>query len=256
MIRVARLAGKVALVTGASRGIGESIARRLASDGAHVVNASIIDLTYPDVPSITFEHLDVTSPEAAREVIGRVAGDHGRLDILVNNAGVEVEKSVPDTGVDEWDHVMSVNVRGVFLMCKFAMEHLERTRGVIINMASVNAYWAEPDLAAYSASKAAVLQLTRCIALDHAAAGVRSVAICPGYVRTEMLEHYYQSQPDPQAVRDALTSRHPLRRLCEPDEVASLASWLASGEAGFASGQPYILDGALTTGRSFNWNGK
>jgi NAD(P)-dependent dehydrogenase (short-subunit alcohol dehydrogenase family) len=82
-------------------------------------------------------------------------------------------------------------------MCKFAMEHLERTRGVIINMASVNAYWAEPDLAVYSASKAAVLQLTRCIALDHAAAGVRSVAICPGYVRTEMLEHYYQSQLDP-----------------------------------------------------------
>jgi NAD(P)-dependent dehydrogenase (short-subunit alcohol dehydrogenase family) len=135
-----RLAGKVALVTGASRGIGESIARRLASDGAHVVNASIIDPTYSDVPSITFEHLDVTSPEAAREMIERVAGDHGRLDILVNNAGVEVEKSVPDTSVDEWDHVMSVNVRGVFLMCKFAMEHLERTRGVIINMASVNAY--------------------------------------------------------------------------------------------------------------------
>ena len=250
-----RLAGKVALVTGASRGIGESIARRLASDGAHVVNASIIDPTYSDVPSITFEHLDVTSPEAAREVIGRVAGDHGRLDILVNNAGVEVEKSVPDTSVDEWDHVMSVNVRGVFLMCKFAMEHLERTRGVVINMASVNAYWAEPDLAVYSASKAAVLQLTRCIALDHAAAGVRSVAICPGYVRTEMLEHYYQSQPDPQAVRGAVTGRHPLRRLCEPDEVASLASWLASDEAGFASGQPYILDGALTTGRSFTWNG-
>ena len=250
-----RLAGKVALVTGASRGIGESIARRLASDGAHVVNASIIDPTYPDVPSITFEHLDVTSPEAVRQVIGRVAGDLGRLDILVNNAGVEVEKSVPDTSVDEWDHVMAVNVRGVFLTCKFAMEHLERTRGVIINMASVNAYWAEPDLAAYSASKAAVLQLTRCIALDHAAAGVRSVAICPGYVRTQMLEHYYQSQPDPQAVRDALTSRHPLRRLCEPDEVASLASWLASDEAGFASGQPYILDGALTTGRSFTWDG-
>jgi NAD(P)-dependent dehydrogenase (short-subunit alcohol dehydrogenase family) len=92
-----RHAGKVALVTGASRGIGESIARRLAFDGAHVVNASIIDPTYSDVPSITFEQLDVTAPEAVREVIGRVASDHGRLDILVNNAGVEVEKSVPST---------------------------------------------------------------------------------------------------------------------------------------------------------------
>jgi NAD(P)-dependent dehydrogenase (short-subunit alcohol dehydrogenase family) len=133
--------------------------------------------------------------------------------------------------------------------------HLERTQGVIINMASVNAYWAEPDLAAYSASKAAVLQLTRCIAVDHAAVGVRSAAICPGYVRTEMLEHCYQSQPDPQAVREAVTGRYPLRRLCEPDEVASLASWLASDEAGFASGQPYVLYGALTAGRSFTWNG-
>lgn len=248
-----RLASKVALITGASRGIGEAIARRFVADGATVINASIIDPTYDDLPEVHFEHLDVTSPESTVEVTRRIIDKFGKLDIVVNNAGTEVEKSVPETSVDEWDLVMDVNVKGVFLVSKATIEHLTRTKGVIINMSSINAYWAEPDLAVYSASKAAVLQLTRCIALDHAP-DLRAVAICPGYVRTDMLEHYYENQEDPDAVRASLTGKQPLQRLCEPSEVAALASWLASDDASFTSGQPYVIDGALSTGRNFSWH--
>lgn len=111
----------------------------------------------------------------------------------------------------------------------------------------------EPELAAYCASKGAVLALTRCLALDHAGDGIRAVAICPGYVRTDLLEQFYDNQPDPEAARASLTQKHPLGRICEPDEVASLATWLASDEAAFVSGQPYVIDGALTAGRTFSW---
>jgi NAD(P)-dependent dehydrogenase (short-subunit alcohol dehydrogenase family) len=124
---------------------------------------------------------------------------------------------------------------------------------VIINMASVNAQWAEPDLTIYGASKAAVLQLICCLALDPTAQGVRAVAICPDYVGTNMLEQYYDSRPDPQGRVRRADGQPPTQRLCEPKEVAALASWLASDEAGFVSGQPYIIDGALTTGRIFSW---
>jgi hypothetical protein len=99
----------------------------------------------------------------------------------------------------------------------------------------------------------AVLALTRCLALDHAADGIRAVAICPGYVRTDLLGQFYDNKPDPEAARTSLTQKHPPGRICEPDEVASLATWLASDEAAFVSGQPYIIDGALTAGRTFGW---
>jgi meso-butanediol dehydrogenase/(S,S)-butanediol dehydrogenase/diacetyl reductase len=250
-----RLRGKVAIVTGASRGIGEAIARRFVAEGAYVVNGSIIEPTYDDESRINFEPVDVTAADDVQRLMSRTVERHGRLDVLVNNAGVEVETSIVDTSVEDWDRVMAVNVRGVFLCAKYAIEHLARSKGVIINMASVNAFWAEPNLAVYSASKAAVLQLTRCIALDHAAEGIRCTAICPGYVRTEMLEQFYEHQPDPEGARRALTGKHPLNRICEPSEIAALASWLASDEATFASGQPYVLDGALTSGRVFDWSG-
>ncbi|WP_182358462.1 SDR family NAD(P)-dependent oxidoreductase [Tomitella gaofuii] len=250
-----RLAGKIALVTGASRGIGEAIARRLADDGATVVNASIIEPTYDDRPDIAFEHIDVTSPESVESVVASIVERHGRLDIVVNNAGTEVEKSVPETTEKEWDLVMDVNVKGVFLVSKAAIPHLIETRGVIVNQASINAYWAEPDLAVYSASKAAVLQLTRCMALDHGRDGLRAVAICPGYVRTDMTEQYFDSQSDPAAVRAGMTGKMPLdNRLAEPSDVASMAAFLCSDDASYLSGQAYVVDGALSSGRPFEWH--
>jgi NAD(P)-dependent dehydrogenase (short-subunit alcohol dehydrogenase family) len=247
-----RLEGKAALVTGASRGIGAAIARRFAAEGANVLNASLIEPVYED-PALTSIIADVSAPDGAQRLVDEAAKRFGRLDILVNNAGVELEATIEHTSPDEWDRVMAVNAKGPFLCSKASLPHLRRTRGVIVNIASVDAFWGEPELAAYCASKGAVLALTRCLALDHAGDGIRAVAICPGYVRTDLLEQFYDSQRDPEAARASLTRKHPLGRICEPAEVASLATWLASDEAAFVSGQPYIIDGALTAGRTFGW---
>ncbi|HZB06116.1 MAG TPA: glucose 1-dehydrogenase [Thermoleophilaceae bacterium] len=247
-----RLAGKAALVTGASRGIGAAIAQRFVAEGARVVNASLIEPVY-DNPAVISIVGDVSDPDGAKRLVGEAAGRLGKLDILVNNAGVELEATIEHTSPDEWDRVMAVNAKGPFLCSKFALPYLRRTRGVIVNTASVDAFWGEPELAAYCASKGAVLALTRCLALDHAGDGIRAVAICPGYVRTDLLEQFYDNQPDPEAARASLSQKHPLGRICEPAEVASLATWLASDEAAFVSGQPYVIDGALTAGRTFGW---
>jgi NAD(P)-dependent dehydrogenase (short-subunit alcohol dehydrogenase family) len=248
-----RLAGKAALVTGASRGIGAAIARRFAAEGAGVVNASLIEPVYDD-PAVTSIIADVGDPADAARLVAEAVERLGKLDILVNNAGMELEATIEHTTPEEWDRVMTVNAKGPFLCSKFALPHLRRTRGVIVNTASVDSFWGEPELAAYCASKGAVLALTRCLALDHARDGIRAVAICPGYVRTDLLEQFYENQPDPEAARASLSQKHPLGRICEPDEVASLATWLASDEAAFVSGQPYVIDGALTAGRTFGWD--
>ncbi len=245
-----RLAGKVAVVTGASRGIGLSIARRFALEGAAVVTGS--RTAPPEIEPITagYVRTDVSKPAQAKRLIATAVERHGRLDVLVNNAGVELEATVEETSPAEWNRLLSVNAGGVFLCSKYAIPQLRRAGGgVIINIASVDAFWSEPRLAAYCASKGAVLALTRSIAIDHGADGIRCTSICPGYVATEMLDQYYEAQPDPHAARANAAAMHPVGRISTPDEVASLAVWLASDEASFANGQSFILDGGLTAGR-------
>jgi NAD(P)-dependent dehydrogenase (short-subunit alcohol dehydrogenase family) len=244
-----RFAGTVAVVTGGSRGIGWAIAARLAAEGAAVVVGSRTPPPDPGELAISHVPCDVSAPDDARRLIETAVERHGRLDALVNNAAVEHEATVEDTTPEDWDHVMAVNLRGPFLCTKYAIAPLRARGGVVVNIASIDGFWAEPGLAAYCASKGGLLALTRSVAIDHGADGIRCVAVCPSYVRTAMLDQYYDAQPDPARARREADDMHPVRRISEPDEVAALTAWLISDEATFASGQEFVLDGGITAGR-------
>jgi NAD(P)-dependent dehydrogenase (short-subunit alcohol dehydrogenase family) len=238
---------RVALVTGASRGIGAAIAERFAREGARVVGVS--RAPFDSELGIESARADVSSPGDVKQLVDDVAQRHGRLDVLVNNAAIEHEGTVVDTTPEDWDHVMAVNLRSVFLCAKHAIPHMRPTGGVIVNVASVDGLWAEPALAAYCAAKGGVIALTRAIAIDHGHEGIRCMCICPSYVATDMLEQFYDAQPDPGAARAEAAGLHALGRISSPAEVAALAVWLSSDEASFATGHAYVLDGGLTAGR-------
>lgn len=239
---------RVALVTGASRGIGAAIAERFAREGTRVVGVSRTR-GESELDQVELVAADVSQAAEVERLVDDVARRHGRIDVVVNNAAIEHEGTVVDTTPEEWDHVMAVNLRSVFLCAKYAIPHLRETRGAIVNVASVDGLWAEPSLAAYCAAKGAVIALTRAIAIDHGRDGVRCMCICPSYVATDMLEQFYDAQPDPAAARAGAAALHPLGRISTPDEVAALAVWLSSEDASFATGQAYVLDGGLTAGR-------
>jgi NAD(P)-dependent dehydrogenase (short-subunit alcohol dehydrogenase family) len=239
---------RVALVTGASRGIGAAIAERFAQEGVRVVCVS--RTPFESDLDIELARADVSIPAEVEQLVDEVVRRHGRLDVVVNNAAIEHEGTVVDTSPEEWDRVMAVNLRSVYLCAKYSIPHLTRTQGVIVNVASVDGLWAEPSLAAYCAAKGGVIALTRAIAIDHGRDGIRCMCICPSYVATDMLEQFYDAQPDPAAARAGAAALHPLGRISTPAEVAALAVWLSSEEASFATGQAYVLDGGLTAGRA------
>jgi NAD(P)-dependent dehydrogenase (short-subunit alcohol dehydrogenase family) len=245
-----RLEGKVALVTGASRGIGAEIAKRFVLEGAKVLGVSRSEPAFDDSGPIARMRVDVSRDDDVRAAVERAVETFGRLDVVVNNAAVEHEGTVEQTSAEAWAEVMDVNVRGVFLTSKYAMPHLRRTRGSIINISSVDGLWAEPGLAAYCASKGAVLALTRAMAIDHGPEGVRCNSICPSYVATEMLDQFYDAQPDPARARARAAGMHPLGRISGPGDIAGVAAFLASDDAAFVTGQSLVVDGGLTVGRA------
>lgn len=250
--RVGRLQGKVALVTGASRGIGQAIADAYLREGAAVLGVSRSAPDFEASGTFARMRVDVSREEDVQAAVRAAVATFGRLDVVVNNAAVEHEGTVEETSLEDWSEVMDVNVKGVFLMSKHSLPHLRQTRGSIINVSSIDGLWAEPGLAAYCASKGAVLALTRAIALDHGPQGVRCNSICPSYVATEMLEQFYDAQADPERARAQAAGMHPLRRISGPDDVAGVATFLASDDASFVTGQSIVVDGGLTVGRTFD----
>ena len=244
-----RLQDKIAVVTGASRGIGRAIAERFAAEGAVVVAASRTAPGTPLPDPIEWMAADVSKADDAEALVGQVQARHGRLDVLVNNAGIQLEKPIDQTSEDDWDRVMGVNLKGIYLCCRHAIPLMRaQGGGVIVNLGSISGQAADPNMAVYNASKAGVHGLTRSIAVDHGRDGIRCNAICPGWIMTEMSEQAFAQAADPKAAEQAAIARHPAGRLGTPRDIAALAVWLASDEASFATGQLFTLDGGLTAG--------
>ena len=247
-------------MTGGRGGIGRAIVDRLTREGAIVYAADLNEggsISSADVEDSMFVRLDVTSEKEVIAAMGKVRSAHGKLDILVNAAGIEIEKTIEDTSLKEWNRSFAVNVTGTFLTSKYALPLMREaaksgTSASLINFGSYDGFIADPGLAAYCATKGAVHALTRAMACDHGPEGIRVNAICPGYIDTPMLQSFFTGDGSggggktidqlQQAVRDV----HPTRTYGTPEDIANLVNWLASDEARYASGQLWVLDGGLS----------
>jgi len=254
------LKGKTALVTGGRGGIGRAIVARFLREGAQVFAADLSEegsLSRHDDDGSRFVRMDVGEEDDVVAAMGIVRETSGKLDILVNAAGIEIEKTIEDTTLEEWNRSFAVNCTGTFLTSKYALPLMRAaaksgSSASIINFGSYDGFIADPGLAAYCATKGAVHALTRAMACDHGPEGIRVNAICPGYIDTPMLQSFFtgdgsggggKSIDDLQkAVRDV----HPMRTYGTPEDIANLVNWLAGEEARYASGQLWVLDGGLS----------
>ena len=250
-----RLADKVTIITGAGSGMGRVAARMFAAEGARVVVAEYsaaageetVALIGTDGGQATFVKVDVSREADAKAMVDHAVATYGRLDCLYNNAGVmpEADHSVTDTDVDVWDQVMAVNVRGVFLGCKYAIPAMEAGGGgSIINIASfVAILGCSVPQDAYTASKGAVLSLTRSLAVQFGPKGIRTNAICPGPVETPLLMDWLLKD---EAAKQLRLARNPSGRFGKPEEIVHMAVYLASDESRWTNGASLVVDGGIT----------
>ncbi len=245
--------GKVALVTGGGGGIGRASALAFARAGARVVVADIaaeagqetVALVQALGGSAIFIRTDVTQATDVQGMVARTIATYGRLDCAFNNAGIEEEHlRLADCSEDTFDRIMGINVKGVWLCLKHQLaQMLQQGGGTIVNTASVAGLVGAPKMAAYSASKHAVLGLTKSAAIEYARKGIRINAVCPGVIRTAMYERAVEADPN---IGMAAAQMHPVGRLGEVDEVAAVVLWLCSDAASFVTGHAHTVDGGLT----------
>lgn len=244
---------KVALVTGGAMGIGGAVAKLLAQRGAKVL---IVDKAKDpgskaaaEIKSnggeAEFFAADVGDNRQCESAVNKTIELFGQLDILSNNAGIQKYGTVETTPINEWDEVLTVNLNSVFYLCKYAIPHLKKTKGSIVNMTSVQAFATQRSVAAYTTSKHALIGLTRSMAIDYARDGIRVNCVAPGTVDTPMLEYAALLDPDPKSVYETCKNMHPLGRIASPEEVAEVVLFLASSKASFVTGSCYSVDGGL-----------
>lgn len=247
-----RLLGKVAIITGAASGMGRETAFEFLRQGAKVV---IADISKEDLgkaiiagktisPDIRGFHGDLTKEENCRELVSLTLEHFGTIDVLFNNLGVNLPAILHETSLEQWENVFAVNVRAMFLCCKYTLPvMMEKESGIIINTSSNGGLTALKGLAAYSASKGAVLSLTRSIALDYAKYNIRANSIVPGVILTEMTQKVIDAQPDPEAYATNMRTNNPLHRFGTENEIAMAAVFLASDECSFMTGSTLVADG-------------
>jgi meso-butanediol dehydrogenase / (S,S)-butanediol dehydrogenase / diacetyl reductase len=251
-----RLKDRVAVITGAGGGIGRASALEFAREGARVVVADInlagAQETVKQIKALGGQGIavqtDVASPESVKHLVHEALTTFGQIHVLFNDAAIQVNKTIEDTTVEEWNREMAVNLGGIFLCSKLFLPHLRKTKGCIINMASVNGFFVEPMCAGYCATKGGIIALTKAMAIDHGKEGIRVNCICPGYINSGLAWGYFEVQPDPAAARAAAGKLHALWRIGQPEEVGRLAVFLASDDASFMTGSSVVVDGGFSSG--------
>jgi NAD(P)-dependent dehydrogenase (short-subunit alcohol dehydrogenase family) len=247
-----RLGGKRAIVTGAGAGIGEAIAVRLAGEGALVTLADLdgqaTERVAREIEGKTLSRrTDVTRSEEVEALVQGVLEEWGGLDVMVNNAGIGVAGTTPETSEEDWERLMSVNLKGTFLGMKYAIPAMRDSGGgSIINISSVAALVGIPDRAAYSATKGGILALTKAAAIDHVSEGIRINCIAPGTVDTPWISRITAGYDDPEEARARMEGRQPHGRFVTPEEIAAMAAYLASDESASCIGACMVVDGGVT----------
>lgn len=245
-----RLEGRRAIVTGGGAGIGRAIAERFAREGARVLVADVDGEAAESVASdlgLEAQRVDVTDAGQVAALVERAVEAFGGLDTIVNNAGIGVAATAPETSEDDWQRVLDVCLKGTFLGMKYAIPAIrDAGGGSVINMASVAALVGVKDRAAYSAAKGGVIALTRAAAIDHVEEGVRINCIAPGTVDTPWVGRITAGYDDPAETRRSMEARQPHGRFVTAEEIAAMAAYLASDEAGSVIGAVMIVDGGMS----------